>query len=266
MGLDEVAQENMRTRFVENPCRGIVLGKSPSGRGVQLSWIMGRSANSQNRVYVLRRDDWGEPVVSTEAADPSKVKDPSLIIYNAMRQFKGFHIVSNGAQTDTVRQTFDRKGIPCPVAFARAMERYSCEPDTPIFTPRITGYHSQDGELVISVLKADPLERERWVGSTDSQPFEQEKFPTLMQMFEYPSVAPGFGYCVTTYKHGDSKNLPSFEGEPFVVPIQDSLEGAMQQFWEQLDDRWRVALAGKSFDGKEDEIKIINRFEKVQGA
>ena len=132
--IEKQAQENLKA-LSENPYpgRGIVMGRSAVGDLMQIYWVMGRSENSRNRVLLLDRAD-GEEVVRTAAFDPLKVEDPSLIIYNAMRQHGDFHIVSNGDQTDTVVQ-FLKEGNTVDEALASR----SYEPDDPNFTPRITG-------------------------------------------------------------------------------------------------------------------------------
>lgn len=284
--LEKIAQQNMESRFVDNPCRGFVMGRNGT-HSVQLSWIMGRSENSQNRIYVVDGD-----TVKTQAADPSKVKDPSLIIYNAMRVSGDprvvipKHIVSNGDQTDTVWDLFEDNPEhwtpPCE-KFSKALRERHCEPDAPIFTPRITGYSSTGniGDMMyVSILKADPFARAKWVEATklclpgaygsmeqhhaamrSETGLDVKAFPTVRQTFELPTLPFGLGYCVTTYAPGDSKNLPSFEGEPFVVPTDDTLEGLMKRFWNKLDERWRVAVAGKEIyeDGLHRIAEPINK-------
>ena len=257
----------------DNPCRGIVLGSDNNENQVQLSWIMGRSPNSQNRIYVVE-----DEVLRTKPTDPSKVKDPSLIIYNAMRSSSLGHVVSNGDQTDSVLELAGRA-----VYFFRSFGQRYCEPDAPNFTPRITGLQSDTKNVLLSVLKADPFAREHWMDvqsrlvrgdySSDKDFLDavdkgvglnRFEFPTLADEFTRP-VRPGFGYCLTTYMPG-SKKLPSFKGEPILVPIYDNLEKSMETFWNLLEPEWRVALGGREIvRGEVRYSKPINRFEEVLG-
>jgi IMP cyclohydrolase len=290
--LEELAQNNMVTHFKDNPCRGIVLGQSEDGALVQISWIMGRSPNSQNRIYTLGNDDQNSgilQILKTEPADDSKVEDPRLIIYNAMRggfigSGVGPQIVSNGNQTDTVFESFanNEKGEFPKVFFDSLATRY-CEPDPSTFTARITGYQSPEDDAYLSVLKAEPFAREYWIKKAEESGLkpadfksrdayldeidkraglDRNKFPTVRDCFAR-SIKPGFGYCLTTYMPG-SKELPPFQGEPVLVPIRGTIEETMQSFWNALEPEWRVALAGKTFT--KDNMKYaqpINRFEKV---
>jgi len=292
---EKIAQANMETRFRDNPCRGIVLGLNEHKRPVQIAWIMGRSENSKNRVYVVDDDPGRSGTVKTEAADPSKVKDPRLIIYNAMRTSKSGAelIVSNGDQTDTVHDALAKGGGPggagaAAALFFSSLETRYCEPDAPNFTPRITGLSGVKldgdwGRVYISILKASPTAREKWLNAianggvnkenfSDGDQYNQAigkvcgldclRFPTIRQTFELP-VVPGFGYCITTYKPG-SKTLDSFEGEPFSVPLKGGAEEIMNTFWAALEAQWKVSLAGKICeDGKIRVAKPINAMKKI---
>ena len=273
MSLSETAEKNLKSYFVDNPCRGIVLGADNNGNCIQLSWIMGRSSNSQNRVYVVYND-----VLRTAPFDASKVEDPRLIIYNAMRSAgpnKNVHVVGNGDQTDTIAEKLaiatPGRVINCDI-YEALNQRY-CEPDAPIFTPRITGCQiACRSTPFISLIKADPGAKEHWVetvkssglkkddfrkpGMSESQVTEaynkeigsrasldHNKFPSVYKFFDFWGT-PKFGYCLTTYKPG-SKELASFDSEPFAVPIRDSLEETMRLLWDNLEPEWRVALGGK---------------------
>ncbi|MCX6742421.1 MAG: hypothetical protein NTX24_04610 [Candidatus Pacearchaeota archaeon] len=307
MGLIEVAKHNLETHLVDNPCRGIVLGVNEQGLGMQIAWIMGRSGNSRNRVYVLKNG-----ILRTEAADPGKVEDPRLIIYNVMRSDHGLYVVSNGDQTNNV---FEDPAVSYildkgQLFFNTLRQRY-CEPDASNFTPRITGCQlveemgKDDMNLVLlSVLKANPFAREHWMKSErlanvagvtresfkiafpDKKDTERNdlylneidgraglnrrEFPTLYDEFARP-VEPGFGYCLTTYMPG-AATLPSFSGEPLLVPMKGTLEQVMQTFWDSLKTFYgnppedcRVSLAGREIgrDGTVRYAKPINRYEKV---
>ena len=207
------------------PGRLIVLGQTPDGDPVQIYSIMGRSEGSRNRIF--------EPVpneptcMRTRVADESKVSgDPSLLIYNAMRESGNTFVVSNGDQTDMVA----KDGIS-------VLRGRQYEPDIPNFTPRITGLtrvSSDSLDLRLVILRKSPF------GDTC------ERF-----YYDYEGVAtPGYGYFISTYA-GDGDPLPSFEGEPLIMPIEsnDSIQIA-ETFWGALDPDNRVALA----------VKIINRY------
>ncbi|MCL5270606.1 MAG: IMP cyclohydrolase [bacterium] len=220
------------------PGRGIVVGMDESGRlMVQVYWIMGRSANSRNRIF---ESEWGE--LRTAAADPTKVKDPSLIIYNAMRELKDVYIVSNGDQTDTIYQ-----GLLAGVSFSQALNTRQYEPDAPNYTPRISAICSlREGVPVaeMSILKRSPFGE-----ACDRQTFRYEFF------------APGIGRCVTTYE-GDGDPLPPFRGEPLLMPLAGEGEDIARNYWDALDLENRVALAVKTIDianGTSD-IMIINQY------
>jgi len=273
--LESIADENVKSRFVDNPCRGIVLGMDPRCNLVQLAWIMGRSENSQNRVYVVEGSS-----VRTEAADPSKVKDPSLIIYNVMSESNGAHIVSNGDQTDTVAELFAGEK-PSVYGFERALGKRYCEPDVPVATPRITGFQvAGDERAYLSILRCSGDARRLWVetaGQFNEKDFkskeeyfaavqakcglDRNRMPTERHNF-VKQLEPGFGYCFTTYRPG-SKELPSFEGEPFVVPVLDVVVDSMKNIFDRLDERWRVSICGKFIhkDGSSHAYEY-NRFAK----
>jgi len=261
MDLAEIAEENMQTRFKDNPCRGIVLGMNQEGAKIQIAWIMGRSDHSQNRVYVH-----DTAIVRTEAHDPSKLDDPSLIIYTVIRSARDAHIVSNGDQTDTLADAMDVRSTR-PEVFRSALDMRFCEPDGPTFTSRIAGYLKPgDDSAYLAILKADPIAKQHWIHAATQPPadfpsgedfrtevsktagLDHHQFPTIRQYSELP-LSPGIGYCLTTYKPG-SKNLPSFEGEPFLVPMEGTLDTIMKTFWDVLEPQWRVALCGKVIEGE----------------
>lgn len=309
MRLVKQAEENLTSRLKDNPCRGIVIGMGTQKVAQQIAWIMGRSTNSQNRIYAS-----DGKVLRTEAADESKVEDPELIIYPVMRSFATpdggtylAHIVSNGDQTDTVAEMFSEKLKACgvlerdeainPGVFAAALRTRYCEPDPSNFTARVTGYSdpSRMDVAYMSILKADTAAKEIWVATADEHGasirekkeaeglkgkelneavnvaigeicgLNHRAFPTVRNTFELP-LRPGIGYCITTYAPG-GKTLPPFEGEPFAVPIRDTLEETMDMFWVSLEPEWRVALGGKQFSDERGYAMAepTNRFEKVRG-
>ena len=195
------------------PGRGIVLGKSGDGKqAVAVYFIMGRSENSRNRVFVPTEDG-----IRTEARDPSKMTDPSLIIYHPVRKAGGELIVTNGDQTDTVRDCL-LEGR----AFAEALKSRAFEPDAPNYTPRVSGLLSPDGSFQLSILK-----------SADGDPGCCCRY-----FYHYDRPLPGEGRFIHTYM-GDGDPLPSFQGEPERV-ILDA-PGA-----EELADRMWAALNGEN--------------------
>ena len=179
------------------PGRGIVLGQTPDGKhAVTAYFIMGRSANSRNRIFVEEPDG-----IRTEAYDPSKLEDPSLIIYHPVRQFGRGLIVTNGDQTDTIRD-YLKKGLP----MEQALRTREFEPDGPNWTPRISGLLSPDGSYKLSILKSADAE-----GSA-----------CVRQTFEYPAL-PGVGHFLHTYVT-DGNPIPTFQGEPERVAITGDID------------------------------------------
>jgi IMP cyclohydrolase len=246
-------KDNMQSEALKNlealranpyPGRGIVIGMDEKGENlIQVYWIMGRSANSRNRVFA--KNDSGR--VFTEAADPTKVKDPSLIIYNAMREDRNkiYYVVSNGDQTDTVMDKYatDRRSL------GTTLLRRQYEPDAPNFTPRITALLDRG---CCCIAQVSILRKSR---SDDSC----ERIT-----FEYESFAPGFGFCVTTYL-GDGDPLPSFRGEPYPVPLAGDAEEITRTYWDALDPENRVSLAVKTIHIKTgvSSVCLQNKYEKV---
>ena len=219
MSVNEVA--NLETLLSANPYpgRGIVLGQTPDGtRMVVAYFIMGRSPNSRNRVFERTEDG-----IRTRAYDPSKVEDPSLIIYNPLRTVDGALIVTNGDQTDTVRDA-----LVAGRSFEDALETREFEPDAPNLTPRISGLLLPDGRYQFSILK-----------SADADGSACARF-----YFNYPPLA-GVGHFLHTY-NSDGDPLPSFTGEPRRVAIADDVEAFTQMMWEALDPDNRVALYVRS--------------------
>lgn len=226
------------------PGRGIAMGVSADGRYVvQVYWIMGRSENSRNRIF---SNQGGR--VFTEAADPKKVKDPSLIIYNAMDEFQGNFIVSNGSQTDAVVKSLRdeaSQGEKSSGLF-RALQKFAYEPDEPNFTPRITAlYAPKQPRFQFSILR-----KSRWDDS-------------CVRSFEtYDVLRNGTGMCVTTYQE-DGDPLPSFEGSPYPVAIEKKIETVAETFWDSLNPQNRVSLVVKFIEGSDSEVQIVNQYEKV---
>ena len=201
------------------PGRGIVIGKSADGKyAVTAYFIMGRSSNSRNRVFV--EDGEG---IRTQAFDPSKLEDPSLIIYAPVRVLGNKTIVTNGDQTDTIYELMDKQQT-----FEQALRTREFEPDAPNYTPRISGImHLENGgyNYAMSILK-----------SADGDPDSCHRFT-----FAYQNPKAGEGHFIHTYM-GDGNPLPSFEGEPKKVGIEGNIDSFGQMLWENLNEENKVSL------------------------
>lgn len=217
------------------PGRGIVLGRSEDNTRAMIAYfIMGRSANSRNRVFV--EDGEG---IRTQAYDPSKLEDPSLIIYAPVRVLERTTIVTNGDQTDTVFN-FMAQGK----TFEESLRTRTFEPDGPNFTPRISGIVMANGDYRLSILK-----------SADGNPASARRY-----FFEYTAPLAGQGHFIHTYRC-DGNPIPSFEGEPEQVAIRGSLDEFTQMIWNSLNADNKVSLFTRSIDLKtgETETRIINK-------
>lgn len=217
------------------PGRGIVLGITPSGEeAVAAYFIMGRSVNSRNRVFVKEPDG-----IRTEAYDPSKMVDPSLIIYHPVREVGEGLIVTNGDQTDTIWECLT-KGE----SWENALRGRKFEHDGPNWTPRISGLQATDGSYKMSILKAADPE-----GSDCARFF-----------YEYPTV-PGLGHFIHTYVCDGDPVIPTFVGEPERVSIPESLEEFTDQLWENLNPDNKISLFVRYTNIKTREVKqrIINK-------
>lgn len=200
----------------EYPGRGIIIGKSPDGKNAFYAYfIMGRSENSRNRIFV--RDDKG---IRTEAYDASKLSDPSLIIYSPVRHLGQKAIVTNGDQTDTIYDFLSEGKM-----FEEALETRSFEPDAPNWTPRISGLLDlEDGSYKLSILKAaDP-----------------EGINCIRQTFNYIPEN-GVGHFIHTYD-GNGEPLPSFSGEPIPVNTENFIDGLCKTIWYNLNEDNKVSL------------------------
>ncbi len=202
----------------EYPGRGIITGMTPDGlTGVAAYFIMGRSANSRNRIFVKKNG-----AVFTEPFDPSKVEDPSLIIYAAVREQGNTLIVTNGDQTDTVAE-----GLRDGKSFSEALESRCFEPDSPNFTPRISSisyFGNGAYRYEMSILK-----------SIDANGSGCARYT-----FSYPPTA-GLGHFIHTY-NCNGNPLPSFSGEPKPVRVLQDIDGFTKDLWENLDDANRISL------------------------
>lgn len=217
--------------------RGIVIGRTPDGtKAVTAYFIMGRSENSRNRIFKERNG-----VLYTEPFDASKVQDPSLIIYAALRTFKNHLIVTNGDQTDTV---YD--GLAEGKTFAQSLECRDFEPDAPNFTPRISGlltFSAGSFSYQMSILKSADAE-----GSACSR-----------YTFSYPALA-GIGHFLHTYVC-DGTPIPTFQGEPERIATSDDLDAFTQELWNALDAENKISLYVRYTDlaTGESESRLINK-------
>lgn len=220
------------------PGRGIVIGRSADGsKAVIVYFIMGRSANSRNRVFVEDGDG-----IRTQAFDESKMEDPSLIIYSPVRVLGNKTIVTNGDQTDTIYEGMDRQ-----LTFEQALRSRTFEPDGPNFTPRISGIlHFVDGDYnyAMSIIKSD-----------NGNPESVNRFT-----FAYDSPRAGEGRFLHTYL-SDGDPLPSFEGEPKRMVIDGDIDRLTQTVWKSLNEENKVSLFVRFIDiaSGEWETRIVNK-------
>lgn len=236
MKMVAISQELSSTSY---PGRGIIIGRSADGKkAVTAYFIMGRSVNSRNRIFV--EDGEG---IRTEAFDPSKLEDPSLIIYAPVRVLGNKTIVTNGDQTDTIYEGMDKQ-----MTFEQSLRGREFEPDVPNYTPRISGIlHVEGGSFnyAMSILKSNN-------GNPDS---------CNRYTFAYNHVPAGEGHFIHTYM-GDGNPLPSFEGEPTWVSVDaDDIDSWTNMIWENLNEDNKVSLFVRFIDietGKY-ESRIVNK-------
>ena len=231
--------KSMKDRISGNPYvgRGIVIGKSADGKKAATAYfIMGRSANSRNRVFTVKNGE-----VFTEPFDASKVEDPSLIIYAALRSLDNRLIVTNGDQTDTI---YD--GVVTGKSFSESLESREFEPDAPNFTPRISGMLTfADDNFVyeMSILKS----------------LDEDGSDCARYTFSYPSKA-GLGHFIHTYVT-DGNPIPTVQGEPERVAIPDSIDDFADEIWTNLDENNKISLYVRYTDLTDGsyEEKLINK-------
>ena len=220
------------------PGRGIIIGRSADGtKAVTAYFIMGRSENSRNRIFV--EDGEG---IRTQAFDETKVTDPSLIIYAPVRVLGNKTIVTNGDQTDTIYEGMDRQ-----LTFEQSLRSREFEPDGPNYTPRISGImHVENGKYsyAMSILK-----------SNNGEPSSCNRYT-----FAYENAKAGEGHFIHTYMH-DGNPLPSFEGEPKLVEIPNDMDGFVDMLWNSLNEDNKVSLFVRYIDIATGnyESKIINK-------
>ena len=217
--------------------RGIVIGKTPDAKHAAIAYfIMGRSANSRNRVFTVKNGE-----VFTEPSDASKVEDPSLIIYAAVRGFENKLIVTNGDQTDTIVE-----GLKSGISFSKALNQRKFEPDAPNLTPRISGmlsFENGDFEYKMSILKSADAEG------------------TACNRYTFSSAAlNGLGHFIHTYVT-DGNPIPTFQGEPERMAMDNDIDAFTNAIWENLDENNKISLYTRYIDlttGQYDE-RLINK-------
>lgn len=220
------------------PGRGIVIGRSADGKkAVAAYFIMGRSSNSRNRIFVTEGEG-----IRTQAFDPSKLEDPSLIIYAPVRVLGNKTIVTNGDQTDTIYELMDKQQT-----FEQSLRTREFEPDAPNYTPRISGImHVGHGSYnyAMSILK-----------SSNGNPKSCSRYT-----FAYENPLDGEGHFIHTYM-GDGNPLPSFEGEPKLVGIDGNIDEFADKIWNSLNEDNKVSLFVRYIDIKSGgyESRIYNK-------
>ena len=235
MNVYEIGSMSEKLSTNTYPGRGIVLGVTPDGKkAVAAYFIMGRSVNSRNRVFVLEPDG-----IRTEAHDPSLMKDPHLIIYHPVRETGRGLIVTNGDQTDTIWEYLSRGE-----SWEAALRTRMFEDDGPNWTPRISGIQSLDGSCKLSILKAaDP-----------------EGVSCARYFWEYPATA-GLGHFLHTYVCDGNPVIPTFQGEPERVAICQDIDDFTRELWENLNENNKISLFVRYTDlaTREVEQRIINK-------
>ena len=235
MKVISLAQELSTNTY---PGRGIVIGRTPDGtKAVTAYFIMGRSQNSRNRIFVTDGDG-----IRTEAYDPSKLEDPSLIIYAPVRVLGNKTIVTNGDQTDTIYE-----GMDCQMTFEQSLRARTFEPDAPNYTPRLSGIlhiESNAYNYAMSILK-----------SNNGDPDSCHRYT-----FAYENPKAGEGHFIHTYMQ-DGNPLPSFEGEPKLVSILDDMDAFTDLLWTNLNEENKVSLFVRYIDIATGayQTKIINK-------
>lgn len=242
--FSEMAARNLE-RIERNPYpgRGIIIGMTLDGtRMMFVYWLMGRSENSRNRIFVEEPDG-----IRTQAFDPSKLTDPSLIIYWPARRVGTLHLVTNGDQTDTLARLM-KEGS----SFDDALMTREFEPDPPNWTPRISGMADvadPTGSYRLSILKTQ-----------DGDPAS-----CVRCFYRYDKAIQGFGHCIHTYR-GDGNPLPSFSEDPYPVPVPDTAEEAVALYWPLLNRDNRVALFARTIDRDTGEVetRLVNRHTRMR--
>ncbi len=232
IGLEQELKSNVY------PGRGIVIGTSADGKyAVTAYFIMGRSENSRNRVFVTEGEG-----IRTEAFDPAKLEDPSLIIYAPVRVRGNYTIVTNGDQTDTIYDL-----MQAGQSFEESLRTREFEPDAPNYTPRISGLmHIENGkyDISMSILKSD----------------KNDASSCLRFTYTYENPKAGKGYFIHTYM-GDGNPLPSYEGEPTEVEVKGDIDSFTENIWNALNEDNKVSLFTRfiNIETGETETRIVNK-------
>jgi len=237
MNIYEIKTLTERLEGNTYPGRGIVIGKTADGKKAATAYfIMGRSANSRNRIFTEK-----DGAIFTEPFDASKVEDPSLIIYAALRNYENKLIVTDGDQTDTIWE-----GLKAGKSFSEALTTREFEPDGPNFTPRISGmitFGEGDFTYEMSILK-----------SADAEGTACNRYT-----FTYPSLS-GLGHFIHTYVC-DGNPIPTFQGEPERVAIDNDIDAFTTALWNALDENNKISLYVRYTDlaTGECESRMINK-------
>ena len=237
MNIYEIKKINEAVEGNSYVGRGIVVGKSEDGKKAAVAYfIMGRSANSRNRVFTMK-----DGVLYTEPFDASKVEDPSLIIYAAMRKYENRLIATNGDQTDTIFEALQNGG-----SFESALDTRCFEPDAPNFTPRISAmadFGDSDFTYKMSILKS----------------IDEKGSDCARYTFSYPAIA-GLGHFIHTYVC-DGNPIPTFRGEPERVFIPNDIDEFTNSLWDALDEDNKISLyvSYTDLENKSEEYRIINK-------
>ncbi len=234
--IKEHASKNFRSHISGNtyPGRGIVLGRNQEHSWIIIYWILGRSSKSRNRIFTHKNG-----ILRTETVNSSKVEDSSLIIYNAMRDLGDCVIVSNGKHTDRIF-----KGLVDGKSFYSSLHPERYEPDDPNYTPRISGIiQRKEGSITLSIISRSDI----FFGHSEHR------------FYHCNEISSGYGYCLTTYMN-DGNPLPSYKGDPLMLPLQGDAEQLANFYWEGLNLENRISLAVRELTKTgEDRLKIINR-------
>jgi IMP cyclohydrolase len=237
---NSTATRNFESHLQHNPYpgRGLVVGRSSvEDAWLIVYWIMGRSTSSRNRRFVV-----AGTTLRTEPIDTSQMEHPELLIYEAMLELPSIYLVSNGDQTRTIYDT-----LQAGETFDSALATREREPDAPHYTPRISAMlelQPYPGQLTLSILKANPAD------------------PALTDRFTYHPATPppGFGLGLTTYR-GDGNPLPSFSGDPLLLPLVGNAESVLDTYWNALNADNRVSIVVKQIaQDSSSRIIVRNRF------
>ncbi|MBB3110196.1 hypothetical protein FHS18_002263 [Paenibacillus phyllosphaerae] len=217
------------------PGRTLIVGMTPdASHYVQVYWIMGRSSNSRNRVFEQVGQD-----VRNRAFDPSLLEDPSLIIYDPIRQWEHIHIVANGDQTNTIVE-----GLKNGLSFEQALQSRTFEPDAPHYTPRISAVIDTEHKTYsLSILK-----------TRDNEPSIGQR-----QLFHYEAFMAGRGHCIHTYDAEQDGLLKPFAGEPLEVSLHNSLDETADYYWQHINEENKIALLVKFIDVQSGDVQFSFR-------